>query len=187
MRTLGALLIVLLPASQAATPQDRYTLDDVLARAGQYTVDYGEALAERSCGGALRTASHLARRPQRQAGAQAPIGNRLRPPRQQHGMAHLPQRPSGRRRGDSRSGRPARAAAPRIAGVTAGSGATHRRRECPLQHRTDLRAISTFRRRPCTSCIRSIGPIADSTRNGKKCSVVSASGSFASRSESGEA
>ena len=44
MRTLGALLIVLLPASQAAAPQDRYTLDDVLARAGQYTVDYGEAL-----------------------------------------------------------------------------------------------------------------------------------------------
>lgn len=44
MRTLGALLIVLLPASQAAVPPDRYTLDDVLARAGQYTVDYGEAL-----------------------------------------------------------------------------------------------------------------------------------------------
>ena len=45
MRTLGALLIVLLPASQAATPQDRYTLDDVLARAGRYTVEYGESLA----------------------------------------------------------------------------------------------------------------------------------------------
>ena len=45
MRTLGALLIVLLPASQAATPQDRDTLDDVLARAGRYTVEYGEALA----------------------------------------------------------------------------------------------------------------------------------------------
>jgi hypothetical protein len=44
MRTLGALLIVLLPASQAAAPSDRYTLDDVLARAGQHTVDYGEAL-----------------------------------------------------------------------------------------------------------------------------------------------
>ena len=44
MRTLGVLLIVLLPASQAAAPPDRYTLDDVLARAGQYTVDYGEAL-----------------------------------------------------------------------------------------------------------------------------------------------
>ena len=44
MRALGALLIVLLPASQAASPPDRYTLDDVLARAGQYTVDYGEAL-----------------------------------------------------------------------------------------------------------------------------------------------
>ena len=45
MRTLGALLIVLLPASQAATPQARYTLDDVLARAGRYTVEYGESLA----------------------------------------------------------------------------------------------------------------------------------------------
>ena len=45
MRTLGALLIVLLPASQEATPQDRYTLDDVLARAGRYTVEYGESLA----------------------------------------------------------------------------------------------------------------------------------------------
>ena len=45
MRTLGALLIVLLPASQASTPQARYSLDDVLKRAGQYTVDYGESLA----------------------------------------------------------------------------------------------------------------------------------------------
>ena len=45
MRTLCALLIVLLPASEAATPQDRDTLDDVLARAGRYTVEYGESLA----------------------------------------------------------------------------------------------------------------------------------------------
>ena len=48
MRTLGALLIVLLPALQAATLQDRYTLDDVLARAGRYTVEYGGA---RECSG----------------------------------------------------------------------------------------------------------------------------------------
>jgi hypothetical protein len=45
MRLLGALLIVVLPASQAATPTARHTLDDVLARAGRYTVEYGEALA----------------------------------------------------------------------------------------------------------------------------------------------
>ena len=45
MRTLGALLIVLLPASQAAAPPRRDTLDGVLARAGRYTVEYGEALA----------------------------------------------------------------------------------------------------------------------------------------------
>ena len=137
MRTLGALLIVLLPASQAAyTPGPIHTRRCSCAR-GAVHRRLWRSPAERSCGGALRTASHLARRPRRQAGAQAPIGNRLRPPRQQHGMAHLPQRPGGRRRGDSRRGRPARAAAPRVAAVTAGSGATHRRRECPLQHWTD--------------------------------------------------
>ena len=46
MQALVALLIVLLlTPSSTAQPQDRNTLDDVLARAGGYTVEYGESLA----------------------------------------------------------------------------------------------------------------------------------------------
>ena len=176
MRTLGALLIVLLPASQAATPPDRYTLDDVLARAGQYTVDYGEAAAECSCGGALRTASRLARRPRRQAGTEAPDRK-------------SPSSASSTARSGSPSATSWRSTTRRFPTRTAGSSGCSegRRRHCwfrrdssparvPASTLDRSRAISTFRRRRCTSCIRSIGPIADSTRNARKCSTVSASG-----------